>query len=70
MHFLLVCLSTLKPKHRFFGKGYKPPAPKRKSNVLKPKLDLPIDFFYGQPPLTPRMIKKSSCKTHNMLLKI
>ena len=70
MRFLLVSLSTLKPNHHFFSKSYKPPPQRKKIAKNQPKLNLPGDFFYNQPPPTEKMMRKACRKTKNMLLKL
>ena len=68
--FLLTCLSTLNPQHRFFARDYSPPPVKRKKAVVRRVLDMPADFFQGQPKASAKAIRKGCNKTKNMLLKI
>ena len=66
-HFLLTCLSTLCPNHRFFRSDYMPPIKHRKPQV---KRDLPdyAALMVGLPPMTAKQVKKRHLKTHNKLL--
>ena len=49
IQWLLIILSTLDPKHRFFLKSYQAPPRKTKKTIAKPKLNLPPNFLKELP---------------------
>ena len=63
---LLIILSTLVPKHRFFSKSYRAPPRKTKKTIVKPSLKLPPNFMSELPQVV--NLKKVSAKTLNTLL--
>ena len=67
--FMLACLSTLAPNHRFFDSGYLPPPRTRKIKEV-PTLTDYDELFTGLPPISFGAIKKRNLKTHNKLVKL
>ena len=65
---LLIVLSTLNPRHRFFLKSYKAPPRKTKKTIVKPQLKLPPNFLKDMPQIT--SLKKVSAKAMNKLLSL
>ena len=69
IHFLLICLATLNPKHAIFQPSYMPPAKVKKP---KPSAVIPLyaKLFEGLPAPTLKQLKKRNLKTQNKLLKL
>ena len=65
---LLECLSSLDPHHRFFDKNFRPPPKIRREEPHL--LEGHEEFFNGLPCPTTKMLKKSSVKAHSTILKL
>ena len=66
-NFLLTCLSTLAPRHKFFNSSYMPPVKHRSPQITK-QIPSYASLFEGLPILTHKQVRRRNLKAHNKLL--
>ena len=67
--YLIDCLATLQPDHRFFRRDYVAPPVRRKKREAKQLVGLD-DFFAGMPDPNQCRVKRPSMRTFNRLLRL